>query len=218
MARHSERAHGSDGSGAEGLCEHLRRPVIGPLPARLVSGRRAGLGAPGTAGGPAGARTGRRFGSRRPREADVGGAWGAGQTLHSHCMNARQAQLARRYPVAAHPLTDARAAGDRTGAQSGFDALVCWSDKEGSHTGVAPVRAGLNRGPQRPCGSTHVAPSPLRPKVGTSRRPPTWRWPSRRRSGAWAPSMACGGPSTEASTATAWLSGTEGGSTWSPAG
>ncbi|MFD8722999.1 hypothetical protein ACFV2H_34780 [Streptomyces sp. NPDC059629] len=43
-------------------------------------------------------------------------------------------------------LTEARSSADRPGAESGFHALVHWSDRNGDHTGVAPVRAWLHRG------------------------------------------------------------------------
>ncbi len=72
--------------------------------------------------------------------------WGAGQAVYAHYTHARQVQLARLTPVGARLLTDARSAGDRPGAQSGFHALVRWSDRSGSHTGVAPVRAWLQKG------------------------------------------------------------------------
>ncbi|MEV5875404.1 hypothetical protein AB0L75_14455 [Streptomyces sp. NPDC052101] len=73
-------------------------------------------------------------------------AWAAGQGVYSHYTHARQTKLARLHPVTARLVTDARSAGDRPGAQSGLHALVRWSDREGGHTGVAPVRAWLHRG------------------------------------------------------------------------
>ncbi|MFE1754210.1 hypothetical protein ACFW88_27325 [Streptomyces anandii] len=73
-------------------------------------------------------------------------AWSAGGAVHDHYARQRQTQLARLHPVEARLLTDARSAGDRPGAQRGFQALVRWSDRQGGHTGVAPVRAWLERG------------------------------------------------------------------------
>ncbi|OLZ69018.1 hypothetical protein AV521_19910 [Streptomyces sp. IMTB 2501] len=73
-------------------------------------------------------------------------AWAAGQAVYSHYTHARQAKLARLHPVTARLVTDARSADDRAGAQSGFHAAVGWSDRDGGHTGVAPVRAWLHRG------------------------------------------------------------------------
>ncbi|MCC5478339.1 hypothetical protein LMU33_24995 [Streptomyces sp. JA03] len=73
-------------------------------------------------------------------------AWGAGQAVYGHYTQVRQVQLARLHPVAARLLTDARSSGDRRGAQPGFHALVRWSDRDGSRTGTAPVRAWLHRG------------------------------------------------------------------------
>lgn len=73
-------------------------------------------------------------------------AWSAGQAVYSHYVHVQQAQLARLHPVTARLLSEARTVGDRPGAQSGFHALVRWSDQEGGHTGVAPVRAWLHRG------------------------------------------------------------------------
>ncbi|WP_369386553.1 hypothetical protein AB5J72_02330 [Streptomyces sp. CG1] len=72
--------------------------------------------------------------------------WGAGQAIYSHYPHVRQTQSARLQPVVAHLLTDARSGGDRPGAQSGFHALVRWSDHNGVRTGVAPVRAWLHQG------------------------------------------------------------------------
>ncbi|MGW3208857.1 Rv1733c family protein [Streptomyces sp. NPDC001135] len=73
-------------------------------------------------------------------------AWGAGQAVYGHYTQVRQVQLAQLHPVAARLLTDARSAGDRRRAQPGFHALVRWSDRNGSRTGIAPVRAWLHRG------------------------------------------------------------------------
>ncbi|MES4889687.1 hypothetical protein [Streptomyces sp. NPDC096012] len=73
-------------------------------------------------------------------------AWGAGQAVYGHYVHAQQTQMARLHPVTAGLLSDARLAGDHPGARPGFHALVRWSDREGSHTGVAPVRAWLHRG------------------------------------------------------------------------
>ncbi|MGX4695296.1 hypothetical protein [Streptomyces sp. JNUCC 63] len=72
-------------------------------------------------------------------------AWGAGQVVYSHCTHVRQVQSARLHPVTVRLLIDAWSAGGSPGAQSGFHALERWSDREGSHTGVAPVRAWLHR-------------------------------------------------------------------------
>ncbi|MEU8691420.1 hypothetical protein [Streptomyces sp. NPDC048665] len=72
--------------------------------------------------------------------------WGAGQATYSHHMHVRRTQLARLHPVTARLLTDARSDSDRPGAQSGFHALVRWSDHNGAHTGVAPVRPWSHRG------------------------------------------------------------------------
>ncbi|MET8946872.1 hypothetical protein ABZX30_25740 [Streptomyces sp. NPDC004542] len=70
----------------------------------------------------------------------------AGYATYSHSAQARQARVARLHPVSAHLLSDARSSDDRAGAQSGFHALVRWSDREGGHTALAPVRAWLHRG------------------------------------------------------------------------
>ncbi|EST36451.1 Rv1733c family protein [Streptomyces roseochromogenus] len=72
--------------------------------------------------------------------------WAAGQATYSHYTQVRQTQPARLHPVTALLLTDARSGGDRPGAQSGFDALARWSDHNGQHAGVAPVRAWLHQG------------------------------------------------------------------------
>ncbi|MGW7543175.1 Rv1733c family protein [Streptomyces sp. NPDC054770] len=73
-------------------------------------------------------------------------AWGVGNTVYNHFTLVRQTALARLHPVTATLLTEARSSADRPGAQSGFHALVRWNDRNGSHTGVAPVRAWLHRG------------------------------------------------------------------------
>lgn len=74
------------------------------------------------------------------------GAWCVGHAVYSHFTLARQTRLAQLHPVTASLLTQARSGDDRAGAQSGFHALVQWSDRNGAHTGVAPVRAWLHRG------------------------------------------------------------------------
>lgn len=73
-------------------------------------------------------------------------AWGAGRAVYGHYTQVWQVRSARLHPVAARLLTDARSSGDRRGAQPDFHALVRWSDREGSRTGIAPVRAWLHRG------------------------------------------------------------------------
>lgn len=73
-------------------------------------------------------------------------AGGVGQAVYGHFTLVRHTGLARLHPVTATLLTPARSSDDRAGAQSGFHALVRWSDRNGGHTGVVPVRAWLQRG------------------------------------------------------------------------